>query len=57
MDNEDNLFLQIAHRVIGMGDLHEVIDEQESKMELLSYHISKLHPQQAISTYRRVQKK
>ncbi len=57
MSNASNIFLQIAHKVIGMGDLHQVIEEQEGKMELLCFRISSLPPQQAISTYHRIQNK
>lgn len=57
MDNQENLFLRIANSVAGLDDLQQTIEDQESRMELLGFQISKLTPQQAIRTYLRVQKK
>lgn len=57
MDKDDNIFLRTAHSVARLSDLQQVIEDQESRMELLGFHISKLTPQQAIYTYLRIQKK
>lgn len=56
MGKDDNLYFRTAYSITGLSDLQQMVEDQESRMELLGFQISNLTLQPAIKTYLRVQK-